>query len=83
MFCVRKKRLKETFLLSSKNICFIECYLVIHKKTLFSESIVAEICFELASISKNRSSNFRGFTVSLLITGLSHNNMCYNVSGMR
>ena len=30
---------------------------------LFSESIVSEIYFELASILKNRSSNFQGFTV--------------------
>ena len=30
---------------------------------IFSDSILSEIYFELASISKNRNSNFRGFIV--------------------
>ena len=36
---------------------------IVHTLTLFSESIVSEIYFKIVSISKNRSSSFRGFTV--------------------
>ena len=36
---------------------------MVFKYALFSESIVSKFYFELASISKNRSSNFRDFTV--------------------
>ena len=35
------------------------------KQALFSESSVSQIYFKLKSISKNRSSNFRGFAVFL------------------
>ena len=41
---------------------------IVHKYTLFSESIVSEIYFELGSISKNRSLNFGGSTVIVIKT---------------
>ena len=38
-----------------------------HEYVLFSESSVSHIYFDLASISKNRSSNFRGFPVVCVV----------------
>ena len=40
-----------------------EFYHIDHKKVLISEFNVSQTYFELASISKNQGSNFRGFTV--------------------
>ena len=40
---------------------------IVHKKALLSESIVFQIYFQLEGISKNGSSDFRSFTVIILV----------------
>ena len=37
---------------------------LVYQKVLFSDSSVSKMFFELESISKNRTSNYRGFTDS-------------------
>ena len=56
----------RSFFYSPKTYGFIDSYKIDHEKVLFFaiELIVSQNYFELASISKSRSSIFRGFTVN-------------------
>ena len=62
MFCVHKRNVSgRRFFYAPKTYIIIESYF------LFSEFSVSQIYFELASISKNRSSKFWGFTVLVFV----------------
>ena len=68
-FGAQKKRLRETFLLHTKNICFIDSYLDSSLICQLSAFIVSKIYYELGSISDNRSYEFSRFTCMQLIFG--------------
>ena len=56
----------------------------VNKYAMFSDFIVSEISFELASILKNRSSNFQDFTicrlVCLFVICISHKQVTHDVA---
>ena len=64
---VLKKRLKETFLLRTQNMCYYRQLVKKIMDCIDSKSSVSQIYFKLASIFNNRSLNFQGFTVVFVL----------------